>query len=155
VSQKFIGEPKAGETLVVAAATGPVGSTVGQVGKLLGCRVVGIAGGLGKCRFAVDTLGFDACIDHREDGFASALAGVCVEGIDIYLENVGGKLLDAVLPLQNDYARIPVCGLVSQYNATRLPDARDRLNWLMGQILSRKLRVQGFIIFDSFGNRYG
>ncbi len=128
-----IGAPKAGETIVVAAATGPVGATVGQIGKLLGCRVVGIAGGAEKCAWAVDELGFDACIDHKAPDFAAQLEGACTDGIDIYFENVGGKVLDAVIPLLNPNARVPVCGLISQYNATALPAGPDRMNWLMGQ----------------------
>jgi hypothetical protein len=149
-----IGEPKPGETIVVAAATGPVGATVGQIGKLLGCRVVGVAGGPDKCAYAVDELGFDACVDHKAEDFADQLAKVSPDGIDVYFENVGGKVLDAVIPLLNPHARVPVCGLVSQYNATELPGGPDRMNWLMGQILRNKVKVQGFIIFDSFGHLY-
>lgn len=149
-----IGAPKKGETIAVAAATGPVGATVGQIGKLLGCRVVGIAGGPEKCDYAVDELGFDACIDHKADDFADQLAKASPDGIDVYFENVGGKVLDAVIPLLNPNARVPVCGLVSQYNVTGLPDGPDRMNWLMGQILSKKLTMQGFIIFDTFGHLY-
>lgn len=149
-----IGAPQPGETIVVAAATGPVGATVGQIGKLLGCRVVGIAGGPDKCAFAVDELGFDACIDHKAPDMAKELANACPDGIDVYFENVGGKVLDAVLPLLNANARIPLCGLVSQYNATKLPDGPDRMSWLMGLILRKKLKVQGFIIFDDFGHLY-
>ena len=149
-----IGAPKPGETIAVAAATGPVGATVGQIGKLLGCRVVGIAGGAEKCAYAVKELGFDACIDHKADDFAEQLAKASPDGIDVYFENVGGKVLDAVIPLLNPNARMPVCGLVSQYNATKLPDGPDRMNWLMGQILRKKIKVQGFIIFDDFGHLY-
>ncbi len=130
-----IGQPKEGETLVVAGASGPVGSTVGQVAKILGCRVVGIAGGGKKCSHVVDTLGFDACIDYKADGFPAALEAAVPDGIDIYFENVGGAVFDAVLPLLNPSARIPLCGLISQYNATSLPDGPDRMNYLMGQIL--------------------
>ncbi len=149
-----IGAPKAGETIVVAAATGPVGATVGQIGKLLGCRVVGVAGGAEKCAYAVNELGFDACADHKAADFADQLAKAAPEGIDVYFENVGGKVLDAVIPLLNPKARVPVCGLVSQYNATQLPDGPDRMNWLMGQVLRKKIKVQGFIIFDDFGHLY-
>lgn len=149
-----IGAPKEGETIVVAAATGPVGATVGQIGKILGCRVVGIAGGPDKCRHAVDELGFDACIDHKADDFAEQLKSACSDGIDVYFENVGGKVLDAVIPLLNVNARVPVCGLVSGYNATSLPDGPDRMNWLMGQILRKQLTVRGFIIFNTFGHLY-
>lgn len=149
-----IGAPKAGETIVVAAATGPVGATVGQIGKLLGCRVVGIAGGPDKCAYAIKELGFDACIDHKAPDFAQQLKKSCTDGIDVYFENVGGKVLDAVIPLLNPNARVPVCGLVSQYNATALPEGPDRMSWLMGQILRKKIKVQGFIIFDDFGHLY-
>lgn len=149
-----IGAPQAGETIAVAAATGPVGATVGQIGKILGCRVVGLAGGPEKCAFAVDDLGFDACIDHKTADFAQRLASATPAGIDVYFENVGGKVLDAVLPLLNPNARVPVCGLVSQYNATGLPAGPDRMNWLMGQILRKKIKLQGFIIFDDFGDLY-
>lgn len=151
---KQIGAPKPGETIAVAAATGPVGATVGQIGKLLGCRVVGIAGGPDKCAYAVSELGFDACIDHKAPDFADQLAKASPDGIDIYFENVGGKVLDAVIPLLNPHARVPVCGLVSQYNATELPSGPDRMSWLMGQILRKKIKMQGFIIFDTFGHLY-
>jgi NADPH-dependent curcumin reductase CurA len=151
---KQIGAPKPGETIAVAAATGPVGATVGQIGKLLGCRVVGIAGGPEKCAYAVSELGFDACIDHKAPDFADQLSKASPDGIDIYFENVGGKVLDAVIPLLNPHARVPVCGLVSQYNATELPAGPDRMSWLMGQILRKKIRMQGFIIFDTFGHLY-
>lgn len=149
-----IGQPKAGETLVVAAATGPVGATVGQIGKLKGCRVVGIAGGAEKCRHAVETLGFDACIDHRADDFPEQLAKQCPDGIDVYFENVGGKVFDAVLPLLNTSARVPVCGVVAQYNSTDLPDGPDRLPLLLDTLLKKRMRMQGFIIFNDYGHRY-
>ncbi|WP_154124344.1 NADP-dependent oxidoreductase [Grimontia hollisae] len=149
-----IGQPKEGETLVVAAATGPVGATVGQIGKLKGCKVVGIAGGEEKCRHAVENLGFDICIDHKADDFAEQLAAACDKGIDVYYENVGGKVFDAVLPLLNTSARIPVCGLISQYNATELPAGPDRMPLLMSTLLTKRIRMQGFIIFDDYGHRY-
>ncbi len=149
-----IGEPKPGETIAVAAATGPVGATVGQIGKIMGCRVVGIAGGPEKCAHAVKELGFDVCIDHKATDFAEQLAKASPDGIDVYFENVGGKVLDAVIPLLNANARVPLCGLVSQYNATELPAGPDRMNWLMGQILRKKIKLQGFIIFDDFGHLY-
>ena len=149
-----IGAPKVGETVVVAAATGPVGATVGQIAKLKGCKVVGIAGGADKCAFAVNTLGFDACIDHKAADFAQQLAAVCDNGIDVYFENVGGKVFDAVMPLLNTGARVPVCGLISQYNATSLPAGPDRLSLLMGTLLVKRIKMQGFIIFDDYGHRY-
>ncbi len=150
-----IGAPQAGETIVVASATGPVGSTVGQIGKIKGCRVVGIAGGEEKCRYAVEVLGMDACIDHKAEDFAEQLAAACPQGIDVYYENVGGKVFDAVMPLLNSKARIPVCGLIAQYNATSLPEGPDRLSQLTGLILTKRIRIQGFIIFDDYGHRYG
>jgi NADPH-dependent curcumin reductase CurA len=149
-----IGQPNAGETLVVAGASGPVGATVGQIGKIRGCRVVGIAGGAKKCAHVVDTLGFDACIDYKADGFPNALKAAVPDGIDIYFENVGGAVFDAVLPLLNTCARIPLCGLISQYNATSLPDGPDRMNYLMGQILRKRMTMRGFIVFDDFGHLY-
>ncbi|HDY7618716.1 TPA: NADP-dependent oxidoreductase [Vibrio vulnificus] len=150
-----IGQPKEGDTLVVAAATGAVGSMVGQIGKLKGCRVIGIAGGEEKCQFAKETLGFDECIDHKAADFAEQLAKVCHNGIDIYFENVGGKVFDAVMPLLNTGARIPLCGLISQYNATSLPEGPDRMSMLMAQLLIKRIKMQGFIIFDDYGHRYG
>lgn len=149
-----IGKPQAGETLVVAAATGPVGATVGQIGKLKGCRVIGIAGGPEKCQYAKEELGFDECLDHKASDFAEQLKQVCSDGIDVYFENVGGKVFDAVLPLLNSGARIPVCGLIAHYNATELPTGPDRLSLLMSTILIKRLTVKGFIIFDDYAPRY-
>lgn len=149
-----IGQPKPGETLVVAAATGPVGATVGQIGKLKGCRVIGVAGRGEKCRYAKEVLGFDECLDHHAPDFARQLKHVCPQGIDIYFESVGGKVFDAVLPLLNTKARIPLCGLISQYNITQLPGGPDRLSRLMGTILVKRIKIQGFIIFDDYGHRY-
>ena len=149
-----IGQPKAGETVVVAAATGPVGATVGQVGKIKGCRVVGVAGGAEKCRYAVEELGFDVCIDHHDENFAEKLKQAVPNGIDIYYENVGGKVFDAVLPLLNTSARIPVCGVVSQYNSTEQAQGPDRLPTFISTILRKRIRMQGFIIFDDYGSHY-
>lgn len=149
-----IGQPKAGETLVVAAASGAVGSVVGQIGKLKGCKVVGIAGGAEKCRYVVEELGFDVCIDHRATDFAQQLEKACSEGIDIYYENVGGAVFDAVLPLLNSRARIPVCGLIARYNDTELPDGPDRLPLLQSIILRKRIRMQGFIIFDDYAHHF-
>lgn len=145
-----IGAPQPGETVVVAAATGPVGATVGQIAKLKGCRAVGVAGGPEKCRYVVEELGFDACIDHNADDFAQQLKAACPGGIDVYFENVGGKVLYGVLPLLNPFARMPVCGIVSWYNLAGLPDGPDMAPAIMGAILRMKVKVQGFIIFDSF-----
>ncbi|ANW27082.1 NADP-dependent oxidoreductase [Vibrio coralliilyticus] len=149
-----IGQPKAGDTLVVAAATGAVGSMVGQIGKLKGCRVIGVAGGEEKCRYAKEQLGFDECIDHKAEDFADQLAKACDKGIDVYFENVGGKVFDAVMPLLNTGARIPLCGLISQYNATSLPEGPDRMSMLMAQLLIKRIKMQGFIIFDDYAHRY-
>ncbi len=149
-----IGQPKPGETVCVAAATGPVGATVGQIAKLMGCHVVGIAGGPDKCAHAIEKLGFDACIDHKSESFAGDLKAAAPKGIDVYFENVGGAVFDAVLPLLNTGARVPVCGLISQYNATDLPTGPDRLSTLMGMILRKRLTLRGFIIFQDFGHLY-
>lgn len=149
-----IGQPKAGETLVVAAATGPVGTTVGQIGKIKGCRVVGVAGSAQKCEFATQVLGFDACLNHSDEDFAEQLAEACPQGIDIYFENVGGKVFDAVLPLLNTAARIPLCGLISQYNATTLPDGPDRLPLLMRTLLTKRVSIRGFIISQDYPEHY-
>jgi len=145
-----IGQPVEGETLVVAAATGPVGSMVGQLAKRRGLRVVGVAGGPDKCAYACEDLGFDDCIDHHRAGFEDQLRAACPRGVDIYFENVGGKVLDAVLALINAHGRVPVCGLVAHYNDTKLPDGPDRMPMLMGLALRKKLRIQGFIIMDHF-----
>lgn len=149
-----IGNPQAGETVVVAAATGAVGSVVGQVAKLRGCRTVGIAGGVEKCRYAVEKLGFDVCIDHRAADFAHQLKQACDKGIDVYYENVGGAVFDAVLPLLNTKARIPVCGMISQYNGHHSDHQQDRLPLLMSTILKKRMRVEGFIISQDYGDRY-
>ena len=149
-----IGKPQKGETLVVAAATGPVGATVGQVANQYGLRTVGIAGGKEKCDFAVNELGFDACIDHKADDFAEQLKAACPDGIDIYYENVGGRVFDAVLPLLNAHARIPVCGLAAHYNETELPEGKDRLSLLMSNILRKRLTMKGFIIFEEYGDHF-
>ena len=143
-----IGQPKAGETLAVAAAAGPVGSAVGQIAKIKGCRAVGIAGGKEKTEYLTRELGFDAAIDHRSPTFKDELKAACPNGIDIYFENVGGAVWDAVFPLLNTFARIPVCGLIANYNATELPEGPDRSPVLMRAILTKRLRVQGFIVFD-------
>jgi NADPH-dependent curcumin reductase len=143
-----IGKPQPGETIVVAAASGAVGSVVGQIAKIKGCRVVGIAGGEQKCRFVRDELGFDACLDHREPRFGENLKAACPEGIDIYFENVGGPVFDAVLPLLNSFARIPVCGLIAHYNAVELPPGPDHLPLLMRAILTKRLMLRGFLYFD-------
>lgn len=149
-----IGQPKAGETLVVAAATGPVGATVGQIAKIKGCRTVGIAGGAEKCRHAVEQLGFDVCLDHYAEDFAEQLKQAVPNGIDIYYENVGGKVFDAVLPLLNAAARIPVCGVVSQYNVTEQAQGPDRLPSFVGTLLRKRIRMQGFIIFEDYADHY-
>ena len=140
-----IGKPDAGETVVVAAASGPVGATVGQIAHLRGARSVGIAGGAQKCAYLRDELGFDAAVDHRAADFAEQLKAACPDGIDVYFENVGGAVWDAVLPLLNDFARVPVCGLVAHYNDTTAPPGPDRRAALMSAILTRSLTLRGFI----------
>ena len=150
-----IGQPKAGETVVVAAASGAVGSVVGQIAKLKGCRVVGIAGGAEKCRYVVEELGFDVCLDHHSGDLKQQLAEACPQGIDVYFENVGGKIFNAVLPLLNTHARVPLCGLIAHYNDTKLPSGPDRMGLLMRTLLTKRIKIQGFIIFDDYGHRYG
>ncbi len=150
-----IGQPQPGETVVVAAASGAVGSVVGQIAKLKGCHVVGVAGGAEKCRYVTDELGFDACVDHHIENFPQQLEAACRQGIDVYFESVGGAVFDAVLPLLNTKARIPLCGLIAQYNATALPAGPDRLGLLTGTLLTKRIRMQGFIIFDDYGPRFG
>jgi len=150
-----IGQPRAGETVVVGAATGAVGSVVGQIAKLKGARVVGIAGGADKCRHAVEALGFDACIDRRDSRFAQRLAQACPAGIDVYFENVGGEVTDAVLPLLTIGARVPVCGFIAHYNSEG--DAQggpDRRPQLLATVLQKRVRMQGFIILDHYADRY-
>ena len=139
-----VGQPVAGETVLVSAASGAVGSIVGQIARIKGCRSVGIAGGAEKCRYVRDTLGFDDCIDYKAPGLADKLKAACPKGIDVYFENVGGDILDAVLPQMNTFGRIPVCGLISGYNATAAPDGPRNFR----SILTQRLRVQGLIVFD-------
>src|SRR5262249_38477674 len=134
---------KPGETVVVAAASGAVGSVVGQIAKIKGCHAVGIAGGTEKCRFVTGELGFDACVDHRAPDFAKLLEAACPEGIDVYFENVGGVVQQTVWPLLNDFARVPVCGLIAQYNATTPMPGPD-----MFSVLRKRLLVRGFIVSD-------
>ncbi len=145
------GRPKAGQTLVIGAATGPVGAMVGQLAKAAGMRTVAVAGGPEKCRLAVETFGFDAAVDHRAyDDAASlrrALAEAAPDGVDIYWENVGGKLLEAVVPLMNVGGRVPVCGMIAWYAGVD-GDGTDRLPGLWRSVLVKRLSVNGFIIFD-------
>ena len=138
-----IGQPKPGETVVVAAASGAVGSVVGQIAKIKGCRAVGIAGGGDKCRFVTGELGFDACVDHRAPDSARALEAACPKGIDVYFENVGGAVQQTVWPLLNDFARIPVCGLIAQYNSPTPMPGPD-----MFSVLRKRLMLRGFIVSD-------
>lgn len=143
-----IGAPQPGETVVVAAATGAVGSAVGQIAKIKGARAIGIAGGPEKCAYAVKEFGFDVCIDHKDPNLPKLLAQACPTGIDVYFENVGGAVFDAVWPLLNTFARIPVCGLIARYNASSLPPGPDRLPLLQMTLLTKRIRMQGFIISD-------
>ncbi len=139
-----IGRPKPGETVVVAAASGPVGATVGQLAKILGARAVGVAGGPEKVAYLRE-IGFDEALDHRAADFAAQLAAATPDGIDVYFENVGGHVCQAVLPRLNQFARMPVCGLIAHYNATEPPPGPDRLPALMSAILRKSLTVRGFI----------
>jgi NADPH-dependent curcumin reductase CurA len=138
-----IGQPKPGETVVVAAASGAVGSVVGQIAKIKGCRAVGIAGGAEKCRFVAGELAFDACVDHRAADFAKQLEAACPQGVDVYFENVGGAVQQTVWPLLNDFARVPVCGLIAQYNAATPMPGPD-----MFSVLRKRLLLRGFIVSD-------
>lgn len=141
-----IGQPKPGETVVVAAASGAVGSAVGQIARIRGARAVGITTGQQKLSYLKDELHFDAVADYRAPDFAEQLAKACPDGIDVYFENVGGRIWDTVLPLLNTYARVPVCGLISQYEAgTGAVDNMDRLPATMAQIMSKSLTLRGFI----------
>ncbi|RWR02169.1 NADP-dependent oxidoreductase [[Pantoea] beijingensis] len=149
-----IGKPQAGETVVVAAATGAVGSVVGQIAKLKGCHVVGIAGSAEKCRYAEEVLGFDTCLDHHQGDLAEKLTRYCPDGIDVYFENVGGKVFDAVLPLMNTKGRIPICGLIADYNSTGLLSHENRLPLFQSTILRKRLHVQGFIIVQDYAHRF-
>ena len=140
-----IGRPKEGETVVVAAASGPVGSAVGQIAKIKGARAVGIAGGPDKCRALIDEFGFDVAVDHRSPTFAEDLKAAVPDGIDVYFENVGGHVAAEVFKRMNLYGRVPVCGLVAGYNATSVPEGPDRLPGFMGLVLRQSLTVRGFI----------
>jgi NADPH-dependent curcumin reductase len=142
-----IGKPKPGETVAVAAASGPVGSLVGQLAKMAGARAVGIAGGADKCRHVKEELRFDAAIDHRAPDFPQQLAAACPKGIDVYFENVGGAVWQAVLPLLNRFARVPVCGLIAQYNASDAPGP-NLLPATMREVLSKSLTLRGFINYE-------
>ena len=136
-------QPKAGETVVVSAASGAVGSVVGQIAKLKGCRAVGIAGGRQKCDYVVKELGFDACVDYKAGELNEALKAAVPDGIDCYFENVGGEILDAALRRMNAFSRIAVCGLISQYNATEPYGVKN-----FQSILTNRIKVQGFIVSD-------
>jgi hypothetical protein len=142
-----IGQPKAGETVVVAAASGPVGATVGQLARIFGARAVGIAGGPQKVDY-VRSLGFDAALDHRSPTFKDDLAAATPDGIDVYFENVGGHVWEAVLPRLNQFGRVPLCGLVASYNMTALPEGPDRSPLLLTAMLKKSLTVRGFIVSD-------
>jgi NADPH-dependent curcumin reductase CurA len=143
-----IGQPMAGETVVVSAASGAVGSVVGQIAKIKGARAVGIAGGPAKCRYGVDELRFDACIDHRAPDMAEQLKAACPNGIDVYFENVGGAVFEAVFPLLNNFARVPVCGQIATYNASEMPAGALRTSQVTRAILTKRLTLRGFIVTD-------
>ena len=139
-----VGQPKAGETVVISAASGAVGSVVGQIARIKGCRAVGIAGGAEKCRYVREELGFDACIDYKSGDLAAQLAAACPKGIDVNFENVGGDILDTILPQMNVFGRVAVCGLISGYNASELPLGPRNFR----AVLTQRLRVQGLIVSD-------
>jgi hypothetical protein len=139
-----VGKPKAGETVLVSAASGAVGSIVGQIAKIKGCKAVGIAGGPDKCRAVVEDLGFDACVDYKAGDLAGALRKACPNGVDVYFENVGGEILDTVLLQMNPFGRIPVCGLISAYTATSMPPGPKNLR----AVLTQRLTMRGLIVFD-------
>ena len=149
-----IGQPRPGETVAVAAATGAVGAVVGQIAKLKGARVVGIAGGADKCHYAVEELGFDACLDRNDPQFTKQLAAACPDGIDVYFESVGGEVFDAVLPLLNVGARVPVVGFIAHYNEEQLPSGPNRLPLLLSTLLQKRIRMQGLIILDHYATRF-
>jgi NADPH-dependent curcumin reductase len=138
-----IGKPKTGETLVVSAASGAVGSVVGQLAKMAGCRVVGIAGGKTKCDYVVDELRFDACVDYKAGNLFDDLRAACPNGVDVCFENVGGAILDTTLRLMNRHARVVICGLIAEYNATQ-PYGYTRLR----SVLVNRIKMQGMIVFD-------
>jgi len=148
-----IGKPQVGETVVVAAASGAVGSAVGQIAKIKGARAVGVAGGKDKCDYVRKELGFDDCLDHRAPDLAAKLKDACPKGIDVYFENVGGAVLEAVFPLLNAFARMPVCGLIAQYNDTEAK-APKWAGAMMRSVLTKRLTIRGFIVFD-FAARHG
>jgi NADPH-dependent curcumin reductase len=151
----LIGKPKPGETVVVAAASGPVGSLVGQLAKMAGARAVGIAGGAEKCRYVIDELRFDAAVDHRASDFTEKLAAACPKGVDVYFENVGGAVWQAVLPLLNTFARVPVCGLIAQYSGTGAQQGSNLLPATMRAILTKSLTLRGFINYEFAADHYG
>ncbi|MBR0673216.1 NADP-dependent oxidoreductase [Neoroseomonas soli] len=150
-----IGQPKVGETVVVSAASGAVGQVVGQIAKIRGCKVVGIAGGQKKCDFVVKELGFDACLDHHGD-LDAQLDAAAPEGIDVYWENVGGKVQAAVFPRFRDFGRMVMCGMIAQYNEAPGADAAGApVGPNLGPVVRKRLRIQGFIVSDSGWSRYG
>lgn len=143
-----IGAPRAGETVVVSAATGAVGSVAGQIAKIKGCRTIGIAGAPEKCAFAVEALGYDACLSHHSKNLDAELRAACPKGIDVYFENVGGKVFEAVYPQMNNFSRIVLCGGISAYNATELPPGPNKLPSVMMGMIGRRIKAEGFVISD-------
>ena len=143
-----IGRPRPGQTVAVSAAAGAVGAVVGQIARIKGCRVVGVAGAQQKCRYVTDELGFDACVSRLRDGLPEELQAACPDGIDVYFENAGGEVFQAVFPLLNTFARVPVCGRIAHYNATEPAAGPDQVPRLMGRVLVRRLTLRGFIVFD-------
>lgn len=150
-----ISKPRAGETVVIGAATGGLGQIAGQLAKLQGTRAVGIAGSQKKCDFAVDELGYDACVCYKDDDFADQLKNACPEGVDVYVQTIGGDDLDAVMPLLNLYARMPVLGVIAMWSAADLPTGPDRTMLFLNQVMTKRLRVEGVVGNDYFQSHFG
>ena len=150
-----IGRPQPGETVVVSAASGAVGAVVGQIARIKGCRVVGVAGAQEKCDYVTRELGFDACISRFDEALPRALRAACPDGIDVYFENVGGAVFDAVLPLLNTFARVPICGRIANYNQSEAPPGPNLVPRVMGLTLVRRLTIRGFIVFDHANREAG
>ncbi len=156
VGLEDIGQPKSGETVVVSAASGAVGQVVGQIAKMRGCRVVGVAGGKAKCDFVTGELDLDACVDHRAGDLGAQLDAACPEGIDVYWENVGGAVQAAVFPRFRDFGRMVMCGVIAQYNVAPGADASGAPPGPnLGPVVRKRLRIQGFIVSDTGWRRYG
>lgn len=149
-----IGQPKKGETVVISSAAGAIGSVAGQIAKINGARVIGIAGGKEKCRFVVEKFGFDQCLDYKDPNFESLLEQSTPNGIDVYFENVGGRVLETIFPRLNLSARIPLCGLISYYNQQPLPNGQIKLSEFLYDVLLKQLKLTPYIITDYYSTHY-